>query len=77
MIGIFEEMYARHYDPPVHVCILDTTDPGVCSTLEDVFSVLAKNPSCHRDLHSQFLPTAVQLLDSNDQGLPLGMVAVS
>jgi hypothetical protein len=50
-------------------------DPGVSSTLEDLFSVLAKNRGCHADLHGVFLPSAVHVLDSNEEGLPLGLVA--
>ena len=51
-------------------------DPGVSSTLEDLFSVLAKNRGCHVDLHGVFLPSAVHVLDSNEEELPLGLVAV-
>lgn len=58
------------------VCLFPP-DPGVTSTLEDLFSVLAKNSGCHANLHGRFLPSAVQLLDTNEAGLPLGLVPVS
>ena len=56
---------------------LPSSDPGVSSALDDLFSVLAKNNGCHANLHGRFLPSAVQLLDSNEMGLPPGLVAVS
>ena len=58
--------------------ILCTTDPGLSSTLEDLFSVLANNAGCHANFHRHFLPSAVQLLDcANKEGNPLALVAVS
>ena len=64
--------------PPLRPCLpLIPSDPGVSSTLEDLFSVLAKNPGCRANLHGRFLPSAVQLLDRSETGLPLGLVPVS
>ena len=39
--------------------------------------MLADNPGCHNDLHSRFLPTSLEILQSNESQLPLGLVAVS
>ena len=45
--------------------------------MEELFGVLAANPGCHGNLHSRFLPTAVEILESSEAQLPLGLVAVS
>lgn len=63
--------------PWTTVVCMYPTDPGITSTLEDLFSVLAKNSGCHANLHGRFLPSAIQLLDTNEAGLPLGLVPVS
>ena len=47
------------------------------STIEEVFAALAVNPGCHHDLHLRFLPVAVEALQSTENQLPLGLVAVS
>ena len=47
------------------------------SCIEELFSVLAKNPGCHSDLHARFLPVAVEILTSNESQLPLGLAVVS
>ena len=38
--------------------------------------MLAKSRGCHAALHGVFLPSAVHVLDSNEEELPLGLVAV-
>lgn len=53
------------------------TDPGLMSTIEEVFAALAANPGCHSDLHLRFLPVAMEALQSTENQLPLGLVAVS
>lgn len=53
------------------------TDPGLMSTIEEVFAALAANPGCHNDLHLRFLPVAMEALQSTENQLPLGLVAVS
>lgn len=47
------------------------------STIEEVFAALAANPGCHGDLHLRFLPIAVEALQSSENQIPLGLVAVS
>ena len=47
------------------------------STIEEVFAALAANPGCHSDLHLRFLPVAMEALQSTENQLPLGLVAVS
>ena len=47
------------------------------STIEEVFAALAVNPGCHNDLHLRFLPVAIEALQSTENQLPLGLVAVS
>ena len=47
------------------------------STIEEVFAALAVNPGCHSDLHLRFLPVAMEALQSTENQLPLGLVAVS
>lgn len=53
------------------------TDPSVSMSVEELFHSLAHNPSCHGYLHSRFLPTAIEILHSNGNQLPLGLVPVS
>ena len=53
------------------------SDPGLMSTIEEVFAALAVNPGCHSDLHLRFLPVAMEALQSTENQLPLGLVAVS
>ena len=38
--------------------------------------MLASNVGCHGTLLPRFLPTAVEILDSNEGQLPLGLVSV-
>ena len=56
---------------------LSLVDPSISSCLEELFGVLASNPGCHGILLPRFLPTAVEILDSNESQLPLGLVSVS
>ena len=52
-------------------------DPGISSCVEELFEALSLNPGCHNSLHSQFFPTAVEILGSLSPQMNLGLVAVS
>lgn len=50
-------------------------DPGASSCLEELFEALAATPGCQESLLTRLLPTAVDILQSSDSQLPLGLVA--
>ena len=52
------------------------SDPGVSTFVEELFGTLAANAHCRGNLQSRFLPTALEILQSDDSQLPLGLVAV-
>ncbi|CAI8007574.1 Importin-9 [Geodia barretti] len=73
-----ESVTARHAlqlsEVALSLFLKHSHDPGLSSSLEDLFSVLANNPGCHADFHRSFLPSAVQLLESNETGISLGLL---
>ncbi len=52
-------------------------DPSVSMPVEELFQSLSQNRGCHGYLQTRFLPTAIEILGSREDQMPLGLVPVS